>query len=370
MKPLVLKISDAWQWFAEAEQLLLNARVLIAQGWQVHVACQPESPLWQRCAKIGAELHPLPGMRGSNPLSRPANVWRIYRLIENLRPDVLHAYRSTPHALTALALGLSEHQPALVRSRGAAQKIKRHPLNRWLYQSADAVLVSSARIAADLQDFAIRLDKVHVLRGAVEASAFQQGSAQRFLQKHPIPEGPRIGILGRIAEVKGHIYAIRALALLRRQGLTAQLLCAGEIWPEVKAKLDQEIQDLGLHNQVHFLGRVDSVADFLASLDLQLIASIGSETISRALLEGMAAGRAIVATKVGVIPEIANKNNSILISPRNTQAIAQALQHLLGHSHERKRLAENAAQTIQEGYLLAQYGEKLTAIYRGLRSIH
>ncbi len=52
-----LKISDAWHWFAEAEQLLLNTRALLARGWRVDIACQPESPLWHRAAQFGGDVH-------------------------------------------------------------------------------------------------------------------------------------------------------------------------------------------------------------------------------------------------------------------------------------------------------------------------
>ncbi len=359
----VLKISDAWQWFAEAEQLVLNSRALIGHGWEVHVACQPESPLWQRCAQIGAQLHPLPGMRGPNPLSRPANIWRIYKLIDRLRPDLLHAYRSTPHALSALALGLSEHQPPLVRSRGAAQKIKRHPLNRWLYHSADAIIASSTRVARDLRAFGVDAAKIQVLRGAVDPQALHRGSAKNFVRQFKIDDRPRVGILGRIAEVKGHRYAIDALDLLRRRGVRAQLLCAGDPRPRVQHKLERQIAGLAVQDQVRFLGRVDNVADFLASLDVLLIASIGSETISRALLEGMAAGCAIVATEVGVIPEILNKNNGLLIAPQNRQAIAQALELLLKQPQKRQQLGQAARQKIQRHYLLQQHAQKLASIY-------
>ena len=368
MNPVrILKISDAWQCFAEAEQLVLNTRALLRQGHQVHVACQPESPLWQGCEKIGAQLHSLPGMRGANPLSRPANIWRIAKLIDQLRPDFVHAYRSTPHALSALALGLSEHQPALIRSRGAAQAIKRHPLNQWLYREADAIIVSSARIADDLRTFAIPSDKIHILRGAVNQRYLQAGSATRFAQQYKIATGPRIGILGRIAEVKGHHYAIQALDILRRQGQDAQLLCAGEPWPDVQQKLRQQVEVLRLQKQVHFLGRVADVADFLASIDVLLIASVGSETISRALLEGMAAGCAIVATEVGVIPEILDEDRGILIPPRNAPAIAKALLTLLKDPRRRQKLGQAARVHVQEHYLLQQHAQKLASIYHSVR---
>lgn len=363
----VLKISDAWQWFAEAEQLLLNARALLSLGWHVDVACQPESPLWGRAKEIGAELHPLPGMRGLNPLSRPANVLRIAALVRTLQPDVVHAYRSPPHALSALALSLLEEPPPLIRSRGAAQRIKAHPLNTWLYRGADAVIASSGRVAQDLHRIGVMASRVHILRGAIDVTQVQGGSRENFDQRHKIDGRLRIGLLGRVAQVKGHRYALQALKILRQQGLDVQLLCAGEPWPEVQAQVDEQVRRLALQEHVRFLGRIDDVADFLAAVDVGLIASVGSETIARALLEEMAAGCAVVATQVGVIPEIMDQDCGIMVPPRDRQAMAAALRRLLDDAPRRRAMGLAGQQKVAARFSLPLLAAELSQIYAGVR---
>jgi len=360
----VLKISDAWHWFAEAEQLLLNARALLLRGWQVDVACQPESPLWERAGAAGATLHPLPGIRGGNPLARPANVLRIARLIDQLRPDLVHPYRSPPHALAAAARAVASHKLPLVRSRGAAQRLRRHPLNRWLYRSADAVIASSSAVASDLFELGVDSARTHVVRGGVDITRVSGGDPEAFRQLHQLPSGvPLIGMLARIDDVKGHRFAVDAVAELQRRGVESVLLCAGEPWGDAQERLEQRISRKGVKDRVRLLGRVDAVADFLAALDVAVVASTGSEIIARGLMEKMAASCAVIATQVGVIPELLDQSVGVVVPPFDALALADALEALLHDPERRARIGAAARKRILQSYSLERVGEHLEQIY-------
>lgn len=364
----MLKVSDAWHWFAEAEQLLLNARALVERGWIVDVACQPESPLWQRAQAIGAELHPLPGLRGGNPLSQAANVRRIAHLLDVLQPDVVHAYRSPPHALTAVARLLARHRAPLVRSRGAAQRLRRHPLNLWLYRSAAAVVASSTAVAEDLMKAGVPGARVHVLRGGVDADRVRGGDGAAWRRSLTLEDNtPVLGMLARIDEVKGHRGVVDAMVELDRRGLRVQLLCAGEAWGQSGDRLRQHLVNRGMQDRVRLLGRVDDVAGFLAAVDVVVVGSLGSEAIARALLEAMAAGRPVVATRVGVIPEILERGLGMLVEPGDPSALASALEELLHDPARCAELGEAAAQHVGDHYTLARLAERLERIYRQAR---
>jgi len=364
----VLKISDAWHWFAEVEQLLLNTRALLLRGWQVDVACQPESPLWERATAVGATLHPLPGMRSNNPLTRPANLLRIARLIDGLRPYAIHAYRSPPHALAGAARTLARHKPPLIRSRGAAQRLRRHPLNRWLYQSADAVIASSSAIADDLFRIGVKSEQIHVVRGGVDSARVVDGDGVGFCQRHQLPrDRPLIGVLGRIDDVKGQRHAVDAVVELNRRGAHCALVCSGEPWGDAGDRLRAHVERVGAGKDVWLLDRTDDVAGFLAAIDVAVVASIGSEVMARALLEEMAAGCAVVATQVGVIPELLDRSTGVLVPPADPAALAVAIEGLLHDPRRRAVLGAAARAQVQREYTIERLGEQLERIYRQAR---
>jgi glycosyltransferase involved in cell wall biosynthesis len=125
-----------------------------------------------------------------------------------------------------------------------------------------------------------------------------------------------VGILGRLDPVKGHSVFLEAAAYLIKKYPEAQFLIAGKEANIRSEVLINQMMALGLENQVKLLGFQPDAKEFMRKCSIGVIASVGSEEISRACLEWMSVGRPVVGTLVGCLPE--------LIEPEETGSLVPA----------------------------------------------
>jgi glycosyltransferase involved in cell wall biosynthesis len=144
----------------------------------------------------------------------------------------------------------------------------------------------------------------------------------------PLPKGPIAGIIARMDPVKGHAVLLDAALTLKPQVPGLVVACAGE-GPELM-RLNWRLKPQGLDGVVRLLGRVPDRWAFIGACRIGVVASIGSEAVSRAALEWMAAGRPLVATRVGGIPDlVAHGTTGLLVPPGDADALAAAVKSLL-----------------------------------------
>src|SRR5690606_19636269 len=120
----------------------------------------------------------------------------------------------------------------------------------------------------------------------------------------------RLGALGNIREAKDYFTAIRAVASLKARGYRVSFRIAGGARPALQKKLQALVEELGLQDEVHFLGFVDKPAAFLESLDIFVLSS-SSEGHPLALVQAMAMGLPIVATRCGVEEVLTNEEDCL-----------------------------------------------------------
>lgn len=135
-------------------------------------------------------------------------------------------------------------------------------------------------------------------------------------------ESVLVGLVGRLHPVKGIEYFIKAADLVCREYDNVHFVIAGEGRDEVQLKCF--VSQLELDDRIHFLGAIEDIGNFYNSIDLFVMSSL-EEGKPLALLEAMSFGLNIVATSVGSIPEVVDKNCGILVPPRNEKALSQAI---------------------------------------------
>jgi glycosyltransferase involved in cell wall biosynthesis len=143
-------------------------------------------------------------------------------------------------------------------------------------------------------------------------------------------DGPlRIGLVARLDPVKGHEDFLQAAARFQQEFPTATYLCAGGEANLSIEQLKNMARQYRVEEKCSFLGRRNDIAHLMQSCTLGVISSIGSETVSRAALEWMAAGRPVVASTVGCLPEMVQDGiTGRLIPPNNPEELARALLEL------------------------------------------
>ncbi|MDF1565629.1 MAG: glycosyltransferase [Deltaproteobacteria bacterium] len=363
----ILVVTDAWKWFAEAEQLALACEVLAARGHRIEVACQPESPVRARLSGVARRFHDLPGLRGpASPLEPLRNVGRLRRVLREGAFDLVHAYRSPPHGLALTALrGWGRRRPGLVRTRGGAQPITGGAANRMIYQGlTDAVLATSTTIREDLIRLGLAPDAVTLLPNVVSTDRLAGADGAAFRREVRLPaEGPVVGVLGRFAKVKGHRYLVEALPRLLEVHRDLRVCLVGPEADGAEVEALARAEALGVRDHVVLVGERDDPGSVLAALDVVAVPSVGSEVIARVPLEAMALGRPVVASRVGVLPEIIREPESgWLVPPADPKALAHAVLEALDPQEGRRRGAA-ARRQVESQHLPEHLGEALEAAY-------
>jgi glycosyltransferase involved in cell wall biosynthesis/peptidoglycan/xylan/chitin deacetylase (PgdA/CDA1 family) len=195
--------------------------------------------------------------------------------------------------------------------------------------------------------FGIPVERVATILNGVDETRFptavdEKDPALRELARRD-PEEWIFGTVARLAPEKGLHRMLQAFALVLQAHPNSRLIVVGD-GPE-RAALQSEAERLGVSAKVQWLGYRDDVEKILPLFDLWLSSSL-SEGIPLALLEAMAAGRAIAATRVGGVPEVVLEDCGTLVPADDSQALANAVQALMADPERRARMGANARRRV------------------------
>jgi teichuronic acid biosynthesis glycosyltransferase TuaC len=281
-------------------------------------------PRYVSIPKIGMHIAPLLLYLGAR---RVAN--RL--LAEGHDFDLIDAHYFYPDGVAAALLGRELGKPVVITARGTdINLIADFALPRrmilWAARRAAAVITVCEALRARLIELGADAAAIHTLRNGVDLVRFRPRERAEARRKYGVDgAAPVLLSVGHLIERKGHHVLIAALAQLPE----ARLLIAGD-GPE-RAALDRLATRLGIAERVKFLGRVahDDLAETYSAADLLVLAS-SREGWANVLLEAMACGTPVVATKVWGTPEVvADAAAGLLVEPRTAAAFAAAIARLL-----------------------------------------
>jgi len=298
------------------------------------------SPVLAHAAALG-----LPTRGWDNPWLEFA---ALRRDLAALKPQVLNAHTGATHTL---ALALAPRGAAVVRTRADARLPKGGPLAGFAAGRTAAFIAANSELKAALEK-AFPRARVHLVAQGLAGPAATA----------PLPAAPVLGILARFDPVKGHETAIEAAKLLRAAVPGLALSCAGE--GALRERLAWQLKPMGLESLVRFTGRVPDKWAFLSSCRLGLVPSLASEAVSRAALEWMAAGRAVVASRVGGLPDLVEHEvTGLLVPPGDPAALAEAVRSLLADRARLEAYSDAARERWQRLFSPAPFYEDTQAVY-------
>ena len=267
---------------------------------------------------------------------------RLHRL-----PLVLTIHTSLRHTLA-----VSDLRSAVLKTLGG-------PIEYWGEHSAEAVLVITPRLSRLLVSDGVEEDRVHVIPPGVNPTLFDGPFEDPFVGVG----SPRVLFVGRLAPQKGVRTLVAATGLL--EDPSAQVLLVGD-GPERPA-LEREAERISVGDRLHFVGFVahDRLPAVLAHADLLVLPSLYEE-LGTVLLEAMQAGLPIVASKTGGIPDVIEGGvNGLLVPPGEPEALARAIDRILGDRGLACRLSEGARERGKD-YDWEVLAERVLAVYRGV----
>lgn len=366
----VLHIASCRGWSSDAYWAARLCRELSRRGHETRLVCRAgtERRVIERVRAEGVaniDTLALPG--GVRPTADLADVRRLARWLSDV--DVVHVHRGKEHWLAALASRLAGVSRPIVRTRHIAQAVRPHRANRWLYGVATSLVVAVSEairrqyLAAGL----MQPERVVTLPGGADADAFTPRPVAPEVRRRlgGVPGAPLVGMVGGLRVMKGHHVVIEAAARLAVGVSRARFVFIGEGSQE--ASLRQHIARRGLDDTVRLLGFVDDLPAAIAALDVVLYVPLESEGMSRVVWEYLAAGRPLVASRVGAVAEaLTDGEHALLVHAGDADHLAQALRRFLGDEPLRARLGEAGRRLLLERYSGARIAAALEAQYARL----
>jgi glycosyltransferase involved in cell wall biosynthesis len=368
----VLQLLSCRGWSSDAYWAARATLELTRRGHSVTLACRAgtERAVIDRARSLGVEHVVTLGFAGG--VSARADAADLRRLLEWLPgTDLVHVHRGKEHWLAALANRLSPSPRPLVRTRHIAQAVRPHVANRWLYRRATALTVTVTDairrqyLAAGLVDPA----RVVTLPGGADAEAYAPTPPSPAVRgRLGAADGtPLVGMVAGLRVMKGHRVVVEAAGRLAARGIRPHFAFVGAGRRE--ADVREAIAQRGVDAQFTLAGFLPDLPTVMSALDVALYVPLESDGMSRVVFEYLAAGRALIASRVGVVAEILEDGTHALLVPAgDAEALADAVARLLRDPGLRARLSEAGRRLVLERYSGARLAGALEAHYHRLAS--
>lgn len=315
----ILHIDPEKNWGGGEAQVLGLLTHLAARGHHNDLLAHPGGRLFARCQNLNVRAYPLV-MR--NDLDVRC-VWALRQLIQQTRYDIVHFHTKRAHTL-AFWLPRGKQRPRYVVTRRMDYPETRSWYTSCLYnRRVDGVVAISQSISNLLVDAGVEKNKIRCIASGIESGKFENIRARTKAAENLV----EIGCLAGLEERKGLGYLLESVALLKADGMKVRCQIAGD-GPQ-RAHLEEEVQRLSLRGDVHFLGFITDTTEFFAGVDIFAMPSL-FEGLGVAALEAMAAGKPVVATRVGGLTEsVLDGVTGFLVPPRDSASLASAIAKLV-----------------------------------------
>lgn len=302
-----------------------------------------------------------------------SDVRKFLGIARNFRPEAVIAHRPEGMNIALVArLVPGAGDFLVVRARVDIRPVRKNVFNRWLYRRLDGVIAPMGESRDRHLALGMEAVRVATLPGGVDTERFRpevDGAAVRA--EFSIPAGaPLAGIVARLDPVKGHRYFIEAAKIVLARVPGAYFAIIGEEANIKRSDLRSLAGKAGVSERIRFIGRRPDIERCVAALDVGVVASTGSEALSRAALEYMAAGVAVVATYVGGLPYIIEPGvNGILAPPGDPAHLAQAIVQLFQNSEMRERMAAEGLARARREYSIPALARLTVEFLESLRAM-
>ena len=349
--------------FGGAEQVVADlARKLDRQTFKPIVGCLNGkgrlAPLLERegikvfalCKKPGFDFFLIP---------------KLLNLIRTERIDLIHTHLFTANLWGRLAGKLSG-VPVISSEHGMDNWRKgfRLTLDRWLTPACKRIVfVSKAVKQFYMAKNGSINGKSRVIYNGINVANFQvPDEAQAVRESLGLNDQNKvIGIVGRLVPEKAHVDFIEAIQLLKEKHKSVVGLVVGE--GELMNRLKKRVQDAHLQNHIVFTGFRSDMPRLYQAMDVCVLSSL-REGFPLTVLESMAAGIPVVATKVGGVVElIEDGKDGLLISPGDSPALVEAIRRILEDQELKSVLVQNAKEKVRDYFSIEKMVNDHASLY-------
>jgi glycosyltransferase involved in cell wall biosynthesis len=341
-----------------------DSMAFVAEGLHVDVVSIPE---------LGREISPVRDL---------AATFRLAALIRRERPQILHTHTAkagTVGRVAALLAGRARppivvhtfHGHVLYGYFGPLRSRFFRWLERWLARHTTVLVAVSPQVRDDLVALGVAPpEKFVVVRLGIElgerVGVGTDGRAETRRYLGIPPDRFAVGWVGRMTAVKRTDDVLEGFKRLLERGVGATLCLVGD-GPDRPA-LERRAHELGIMRDILFLGYQEDVGPLYAAFDA-LVLSSGNEGTPVSVIEALAAGTPVVATRVGGVPDVVRDGqDGFLVEPGASDELAERLAHLAGDPDLRKRFGDAGRARVLPRYAVDRLVDDVDRLYRTLLS--
>jgi len=357
----ILHTESSLGWGGQEHRVLAEMRIMKDWGHRVLLAGDPRGELFRRASRAGLSAFPLK-FGGTGNL----RAWRnLRRLLRHEQVDILNTHSSLDSWVGFLAWLTMTGRPRLVRTRHLSTPVARSWPTRRLYLAPAAVITTSQAISELLhQRLGVPRARLHTIPTGVSLADFTPRRPDpRLAAGVGLPAGVLVfGTVSVLRSWKGHLYLLEALKYVLEKGQTSALIIVGE--GPYRPVIEEKIQEVGLAEHVRLVGHQENIPEWLALMDVFVLASYANEGVPQALLQALAMGKPVAATRTGGIPEvIVPGETGLLAPPRDSRALAENMSRLAHDEPLRAKLGQQGQQVVASRYSLERMADALEALY-------
>ena len=311
----------------------------------------------KRLSQAGVRVFEVPTLvREVRPILDAWAMLALWRLLRRERPALVHTHTSKAGVVGRLAAWLARvpvvihtpHGHTFYGYYGAVTSAIIRLVERILAKITDRIVTLTDRGGEEHVRFHIAgAEKFVTIHSGIDIARFRSVQVDPAVKRKELglpPDGAIVGTVGRLVPIKGLEWLLKAAPRVLAQFPQACFVIIGD--GPLVGELRQLASELGIGLRVVFLGAREDVPECLAALDLFVLPSL-NEGMGRALVEAMAMGCPVVATRVGGIPDIvADGTTGLLVPPRDDRALAEAILTLLRDGSRRVAYGEAARRHV------------------------
>lgn len=326
-----------------------------------------------RARRLGVDCIVLPSLvRSIHPLRDLLAFFALLRLMLREKPDVAHTHTSKAGLLGRWAAWISRVPNIVHTAHG-------HVFYGHFSAPASKLFLLMERVSALVTDRMVALtdrekqdyiafsvadpEKIDTIHSGVNIDLYIQTPQNPEAKKRSLgltSDGCVVGTVGWLLPIKGPMHLLDAMIQVWRKRPDVELAYVGK--GDLEKALKQRAEQMGVSQKVKFLGWRNDVHEIMPVFDVFVLPSL-NEGMGRVLVEAMAAGRPLVASNAGGIPDlVAHGRNGLLVEPGDVKDLAAAIETLLADEQMRKQMGKRGrslARTYSEQGMI----EKIDALY-------
>ena len=375
----ILLVIDGILFGGGARGFMQLANGLIGHGYKVFVACVPSGELAPLLKVVGIEVLPV-NFKSKNILG---DIYHLYGHLRTHTIDIVHSQGGRADFYARMAARMLK--PKIKIMSTIQMPIKGYDVGAFrkgVYRFFDwfseryvdrFIVVSEILRETLLSSYKIQPDKVIKIYNGIELDEYKQNGKEDRNQKSEARREfgitknvPLIGAIGRMVWQKGFEYLIEAIPATIKTSPNAKILIVGD--GPLRKSLEDLSEKLRVKDNVIFTGFRSDIREILAAIDILVIPSL-LEGFPMVTLEAMAMAKAIIATRIdGVIEQITDGENGILVPPQDHDALTESILKFIQDKELSKRLGRLARKKVEQEFSVEKMVAETEKVYLSLLS--